>query len=292
MTSNPTQSAGVWAWWPLRLVVFFVVLVAIDLACQWAPSTIATHAPNIPKIAIVLTARAVLVFSMVAAYRLLVRGMEGRTADELGTFGVLRFSLGGLFIGVMLFCAVYATLWFLGVASFRGLGTVNNLALSFSVALAATVGEEIVFRGVVYRLFEEGFGTTVAVLLSGALFGLLHAGNTGATVESSIAIALEAGVLLAAAYALTRSLWLPIGLHVGWNFTEGGIFGEAVSGHASSGLLNVHLFGPDALTGGQFGPEASLPAVGICLVTALVMLILAEQRGLWQPLRFRLRTPG
>ena len=283
---------GVWAWWPLRLVVFFVVLAALDIGCQTARSLVAKHAPDILKSAIVVAGSLVLVIVMTAGYRLLVRWMEQRSADELSGARALPLALGGLAIGVLLFCMVYVTLWVLGVASFQGFNASAKLAVAAALAAGAAIGEEIVFRGVVYRLFEEGFGTGIAVLLSGALFGLLHAGNNGATLESSIAIALEAGVLLASAYALTRSLWLPIGMHFGWNFTEGGIFGTAVSGGgAGGGLLNVRLVGPDALTGGQFGPEASLPAVGVCLTAAIVMLILAEQGGQWQPLRLRLRAP-
>lgn len=284
---------GVWAWWPLRLVVFFVILAALDIACQIAPSLIAKHTPGIPRAAILATGSLVLIVVMTAGYRLLVRWMEQRSAKELSGARAVPLALGGIAIGVLLFCMVTATLWILSVASFHGFDTSSRLAVSFALAAGAAISEEIVFRGVVYRLFEEGFGTGIAVLLSGALFGLLHAGNNGATLESSIAIALEAGVLLASAYALTRSLWLPIGMHFGWNFTEGGIFGTAVSGGGSGGgLFNVRLVGPDALTGGPFGPEASLPAVGVCLTTAIVMLILAEQRGLWQPVRFRLRAPG
>lgn len=284
---------GVWAWWPLRFVVFFVILAALDIACQIAPSLIAKHTPGIPRAAILIAGSLVLIVVMATGYRVLVRWMEHRSARELGGARALPLAFGGVVIGVLLFCAVIATLRILGVASFHGFDTSGRLAISFALAASAAIGEEIVFRGVVYRLFEEGFGTGIAVLLSGALFGLLHAGNPGATVESTLAIALEAGVLLASAYALTRSLWLPIGLHFGWNFTEGGIFGTAVSGGGTGGgLFNVRLVGPDALTGGQFGPEASLPAVGVCLTTAIVMLILAEQRGLWRPVKFRLRAPS
>jgi hypothetical protein len=92
-------------------------------------------------------------------------------------------------------------------------------------------------------------------------------------VSSSLAIALEAGVLLDTAYAATTRLWLPIGLHVGWNFTEGSLFGMSVSGGAmSGGLLQGSLSGPRILTGGQFGPEASIVAVLVCLAAALYFI--------------------
>ncbi|HEY5338613.1 MAG TPA: CPBP family intramembrane glutamic endopeptidase, partial [Rhizomicrobium sp.] len=187
-------------------------------------------------------------------------------------------------------CAVYAVLAAYGTASFKGFGTTDGLTVALAISVYSAVGEEIIFRGAVYRLLEEGCGTLVAIVLSGVLFGALHAFNPGATAVSTLAIAFEAGILLAAAYALTRSLWLPIGLHFGWNFTEGGIFGAAVSGGHMKGLLNVPLSGPALLTGGAFGPEASIVAVGICLTAAGVMLILAARRGEWKTMRLRWRT--
>jgi hypothetical protein len=105
------------------------------------------------------------------------------------------------------------------------------------------------------------------------LFGLAHLANPAATVTSSVAIALEAGILLGATYAATQRLWLPIGLHVGWNFTEGSVFAMTISGHTiATGLLKGSLSGAPLLTGGAFGPEASLVAVLVCLAAALFFL--------------------
>jgi uncharacterized protein len=287
---DESNARGVWAWWPLRLVVFFFGLIFVYAGSQFAIFYLAKHPIGLPKDIISLVAGFVAFIVMIAAYRLAIRWTERRSAGELGAKGALSLFAGGALIGVLLFCTVYAVLWSYGVATFKGAGNTDGLALALTMSLLAGVGEELIFRGAVYRLFEEGFGTTIAVLISGALFGLLHAGNPGATAASSIAIALEAGVLLAAAYAVTRSLWLPIGLHFGWNFTEGGIFGAAVSGHPGKGLINVSLAGPDYLTGGKFGPESSVAAVGACLAVALVMLVLAARRGEWKPMRFRFRT--
>jgi hypothetical protein len=90
---------------------------------------------------------------------------------------------------------------------------------------------------------------------------------------------LEAGILLAAAYMLTRRLWLCMGLHFAWNFTQGGIFSAAVSGGASHGLLKATLVGPDWLTGGAFGPEASAVAVVVCTTAGLLLLVAADRKG-------------
>jgi hypothetical protein len=129
------------------------------------------------------------------------------------------------------------------------------------------------------------FGTVVALMVSAGFFGLIHMGNHGATVMSGVAIALEAGLLLAVSYAVVRNLWLPIGLHFGWNFAESGIFGSVVSGNAFKGLFSTTLTGPDLLTGGKFGPEASVVAVAVCATAALVILVIAIRRGEWKGLR-------
>jgi membrane protease YdiL (CAAX protease family) len=134
-------------------------------------------------------------------------------------------------------------------------------------------------RGVLFRIVEGSFGSWIALAFSAVLFGALHAFNPGATLTSSIAIALEAGVLLAAVFMVTRRLWMVMGLHTGWNFTEGGIFGASVSGGNAHGMLASRFHGPDALTGGAFGPEASIVAVLICLGAGAAFLWLAWRRG-------------
>lgn len=280
----------VWAWWPLRFIVMFVTIVVLYGGCLFLAvpraKLLTGSSKDLAFVGLGLLAAVITVI----AYRLLVRWSERRPATELSFSRALPLALGGAAVGFVLFVAAFASIWVMGAAAVKGFGTTGGLAAVFGLSFAAAFGEEIVFWGVVFRLFEEGFGTTVAILLSGALFGALHAANPGATLTSSAAIALEAGILLAAAYALTRSLWLPIGLHFAWNFTEGGIFGAAVSGGAIKGLINAPLKGPDYLTGGAFGPEASIPAVVVCLIAATVLLVLAAQRGEWKPMRFRFRT--
>jgi hypothetical protein len=116
-------------------------------------------------------------------------------------------------------------------------------------------------------------GTWGAVLVTGAFFGAAHAANPGATLFSSVAIALEAGVLLAAAYAATGRLWMPAAMHFGWNFTEGTLFGMSVSGGPEiPALSHRSLNGSTILTGGAFGPEASVVAVLLCLLTGILLL--------------------
>jgi membrane protease YdiL (CAAX protease family) len=291
-TDEPAAPAalGIWRFWPLRFVLFFVVLIAAYAGCQLLPVLIGPSVAFLPAVIPAIVFALLSVAILVTVYRLLVQWTEKRAAAELSAHRAFALFGDGALIGVTLFCAVVAVIGLFGGAAIGGFVGYDGLIGAAAASLVAAVGEEIAFRGGVYRLLEEGFGTLIAILISGAMFGLLHAGNHGATTASTLAIALEAGILLAAAYALTRSLWLPIGLHFGWNFTEGGIFGAAVSGGKSHGLIATTFAGPDWLTGGAFGPEASVPAVVLCVITAAILLMLAIRNGEWKPMRFHLAT--
>jgi hypothetical protein len=139
--------------------------------------------------------------------------------------------------------------------------------------------EELIIRGIVFRFLEEFAGSWVALALSALLFGFLHAGNDNATLFSSIAIAIEAGILLGAAYMLTRNLWLAIGVHAGWNVVQGYVWSVPVSGHQVDGLVASVRTGNELLTGGMFGLEASVIALVIATTAGLWMLREAAKRG-------------
>jgi uncharacterized protein len=145
--------------------------------------------------------------------------------------------------------------------------------------ILAGVLEEVVMRGVVFRILEQWLGSWIALGISAAIFGLLHLLNPGATLLNAGAISIEAGVLLAAAYMLTRRLWLCIGLHIAWNFTQGGVFSVAVSGGSGKGLLQAKMAGPDWLTGGSFGVEASVVALVVCVAAGIALLRMAAKKG-------------
>ncbi|HEX8810831.1 MAG TPA: CPBP family intramembrane glutamic endopeptidase [Terracidiphilus sp.] len=205
-----------------------------------------------------------------------VRELEpGRARAELAA---------GLATGVALFSAVMAVLWAMGTYHPKGWGSVQGVANGLALAVTAGILEELLFRGILFRLSSRILGTWGALLFTSALFGLAHLANRGATLGSSLAIMLEAGILLGAAYAATDHLWLPVGMHIGWNFTEGSVFGMSVSGNAAdSGWLRGSLTGPRMLTGGLFGPEASIVAVFVCLFVAAYLLYRAVKLGRIEP---------
>ena len=210
---------------------------------------------------------------LVVLYLAGVRYIERRRPSELLDKRWLKEFLSGIALGLSLFTAVMLALWIAGTYHPASWGSPALLARGFLLALVAAVVEEIIFRGFLFRLSAKLFGTWGALVLTSVLFGAAHASNPGATVGSSVAIALEAGILLGAAYAMTQRLWLPIGLHLGWNFAEGSIFGMSVSGTAKqASLITGSLHGRNLLTGGAFGPEASILAVIICLAASIYLI--------------------
>ncbi|BCJ37406.1 hypothetical protein Athai_49090 [Actinocatenispora thailandica] len=94
--------------------------------------------------------------------------------------------------------------------------------------------------------------------------------------------------MLTAAYVATRKLWVPIGLHFGWNYAEAAIFSTEVSGNGGNqGLLDATMHGPALITGGEFGPEGSLYSILCCVGTAVVFLLVAWRRGKLVPRKAR-----
>jgi membrane protease YdiL (CAAX protease family) len=227
------------------------------------------------------------------AYRWVVRRTEHRAVVELARTGAAAAVGRGVLLGIGLFAAVIANIAVLGGYHVRGWGSVTGALAALGFMAAAAVTEELLFRGVLFRIVEERTGTWGALALTGLLFGLVHLFNPDASLWGAIAIAVEAGGMLAAAYAATRSLWLPIGLHFGWNFAEGGIFGTVVSGNGSShGLLDGAMSGPTLLGGGAFGPEASLYSVLAGVGVTVVFRVLARRRGHLGPRRRRATPAG
>jgi hypothetical protein len=108
----------------------------------------------------------------------------------------------------------------------------------------------------------------------------VHLANPAGTITGAIYISIEAGILLAAAFMLTRRLWLSIGFHMAWNYTQSAIFSGIVSGSISEpGLIRSNIRGPEVLTGGSFGLESSVLAFAFCTMTGLVLLFMAVKRG-------------
>lgn len=225
------------------------------------------------------------------AYKLIIAHLGEVHRDELRLRGSIRETGIGAAVGAGLFTVIVALAAILDVYNIIGGGSFRQLP---NILLAAVIVpafmEEMLFRGILFRWLEEFAGSWVALLTTSALFGIAHIYNPNATWFSSFAIAVEAGVLLGGAYMLTRSLWMPIGLHAAWNFTQGFVFDVPVSGVDSQGIVEARLSGPELLSGGLFGLEASLLALLVATVAGIYLVWRAIGEGqLIQPWWIRRR---
>jgi membrane protease YdiL (CAAX protease family) len=206
--------------------------------------------------------------------------VERRPAVEIGRRGALLEWSSGLVIGFLLLAATVGVLVAMG--SYRVSPGVGVAALRNGIVFSAThtLFEELLVRVLLFKITEESFGSWPALVIQAAIFGAMHLGNPHATLVAAIAIAVEAGVLLAGAYALTRRVWLAWGIHFGWNVAQSNFFGVVSSGHrAPSAWLRSAPVGAGAWTGGAFGVEASPIAVGLCLCAAVPLLVVASRTG-------------
>lgn len=216
----------------------------------------------------------------IAVYVAYARLIEGRSPDELALSGAARDWGAGLLVGAGLYTASVLILMALGIYRIEGFNPWTFLIPAIALALHSGVFEELVFRGVLFRSVEDMFGSWISLVVSSAVFGLMHLINPTATLMGAIFISIEAGLLLAAAYMLTRRLWLSIGFHMAWNYTQSAVFSGIVSGGVSDpGLIRPSIRGPDLLTGGNFGLESSVIAFALCTATGIVLLVMAVRRG-------------
>ncbi len=250
------KSMPVWKW-VLLLIASFVLALLMYAGAQMAGDISAIDWVNW-IIAIAVSA------AMIALYAVFVKWFEKHPARDIPRSKLVGDTAKGLAVGAVFMAAVVLVMMAFGLYRITGAGTDRPLAIisAFFLFLYVGVGEEILFRGVLFRWIDEKWGFVAALTVSALLFGAMHYGQPGATWWSSLAIAIEAGLLLGAAYKYSGTLWLPIGIHWAWNFVQGNVFGFQVSGgNAGKSLLQATVNGPDCLTGGAFGAEASIITV-------------------------------
>jgi membrane protease YdiL (CAAX protease family) len=267
-----------------RIVFFAVTMAVLSLAAHAVVAALGWTARTAGPLRFALAALAMELLPALLAYAVLVKGVERRPVGELAARDAPAFGAGGFAAGLALFSAVVGVLWLAG--SYHVLGTnphADWLPQVLVAGIGAGIAEEIITRGVLFRIAEEGLGSGWALAISALFFGGAHIFNPGATAWSSAAIAIEAGVLLALLYLVTRSLWTCIGLHAGWNIAQGTVYGIPVSGTHADGWLVSARSGPDWLSGGAFGAEASVVALALCSLCSLALLVVALRRHAFVP---------
>jgi membrane protease YdiL (CAAX protease family) len=167
----------------------------------------------------------------------------------------------------------------IGVYRPLGFGSGTGILVGFAAGLGAGVAEELLFRGVILRLFDAKLGAARAIVITSLIFGAVHFGNDLAIAEV-LGVFVAAGLLLNGVWYLTKRVWICIGAHFAWNFFLGGIFGMPVSGIPMTygGLIRCEMIGSDLMTGGVSGPEASLPFVITVAIIGVAVLFAALKR--------------
>ena len=193
-------------------------------------------------------------------YRWLVKSYEERKIEELPMQKSLKDIGVGFLWGMLMMAAVIGIFALCGW--YKIIGCSFNVAFVYRYLMAyfvVAVGEEIVFRGIMFRLLDSQFNVWVALIISAIVFGAAHIINPNATVVSTVGISLATGVLFGLLFKYYRTLWVPIGIHWSWNFVQGTVTGCPVSGGAPDySILQSVTSGPELFTGGLFGPEASI----------------------------------
>jgi membrane protease YdiL (CAAX protease family) len=265
-----------------RLAIQTLLLVLFSL-CAGIPVGILITIPGVELSDALFLAlnQVVEIFAVTLSVFLARRFLDKRSFSSLG-LQLDRWTavdiLAGIVITFFMMGFIYLIEWGVGWLTFDGFAWETDPVLT---VLGGTVGmfivfifvgwnEELLSRGYHLQTLASGLNLFWGVVISSAIFGLLHLGNPNATWVSAAGI-FFAGLFLAYGYLTTRQLWLPIGLHIGWNFFEGVVFGFPVSGLDIYRLLRITVEGPELWTGGAFGPEAGLVVLpGLLLGAALV----------------------
>lgn len=191
----------------------------------------------------------------------------------------------GIVIAFVVMSVVYLIEYSLGWLTFKSFAwrtespseVFSQTLRDFVVYAHAGFKEELIFRGYVLQTLISGLNLFWGVVISSLYFGIDHLSNPNNTWMSAAGIFIIA-LFFVYGYIRTGQLWLPIGLHFGWNFFENGLFGFPVSGFDRPGLFHINISGPELWTGGAFGPEAGLLMIPVCLIGALMVNIFTKGR--------------
>lgn len=216
------------------------------------------------------------------------RWLDKRSFESLGlelNRQTLSDVLAGIGITFLQMGFIYLAMLGLGWLTFEAFAweidpinvVITSVLIAFVVFIFVGWNEELLSRGYHLQTLASGLNLFWGVVIASAVFGLLHLGNPNATWVSAAGI-FFAGVYLAYGYLRTRQLWLSIGLHIGWNFFEGVVFGFPVSGLDVYALTRIQIHGPELWTGGPFGPEAGLIVLPALLLGAGLTYLYTRNR--------------
>jgi len=216
----------------------------------------------------------------IISYSVLYKIYEKRKITEFSTKNIGKNLIIGVILGAVLQSLTILVIYLKSGYTVISTNPIVFIIPALAMAFTSAIFEETLFRGIIFRIIEEKLGSYIALFISALIFGTLHLFNPNSSLIVGLGLAIQAGLLLAAAYIYSRNLWLPIAIHFAWNFTQGGIFGANVSGNGiSKSLITSKIEGAEWFTGGAFGPEGSIQATLFCLIATIILLILSHKKG-------------
>ena len=216
----------------------------------------------------------------IISYTYLFKLYEKREITEFSKEDIIKNLSIGIVLGVILQSLTILVIYLKGGYSVISINPILFIIPPLTMGITSAIIEEVLIRGIIFRIPEEKLGSYISLLISALIFGALHMGNPNSSFSAGIGIAIQAGLLLGAAYIYSRNLWFPIAMHFAWNFTQSAIFGANVSGGSiSKTLITSKIAGAEWFTGGQFGPEGSIQATAFCLIATIILLVLSHKQG-------------
>ena len=255
------------------LVCFIAFILAQQLAGKILDLTVADK--NIRNLMKGIISSA----AVIAAYIYFFRKYEKRAVTEFSSKGIAKYVVLGIVIGVLLQSLTILVILINGGFEIVSVNSISNVIIPFTVAFSVAIFEEILIRGIIFRIVEEKLGSYISLIITAIIFGALHLANPNSTLLSSFCVGIEAGFLMGVAYMYARNLWFPIAIHFAWNFMQSGIFGTITSGsEKTSSWLTTNITGSPLFTGGGFGPDATIQAIIFCSLASMHLLILSGNK--------------
>jgi len=267
-------------YFPLTKIIVGIIVVSSLYGLSQTGINLVLEGSSLSQVMINLTAGIISSVIAIIAYAFLYSYYESREITEFSARGLGKNLFFGILIGVILQSLTILFIYLMGGYEVVSINKFIYVIPALTMAFTSSVFEEILLRGIIFRIMEEKMGSYIALVISALIFGGLHFANPNGSLVASIGLAIQAGLLLGVSYMYTRSLWLPIGLHFGWNFMQSGIYGATVSGyHLDQSWLTSKISGASWFTGGAFGPEGSIQATVFCMIAAALFLYFCRRNN-------------
>ncbi|WP_268846172.1 CPBP family intramembrane glutamic endopeptidase [Flavobacterium aestivum] len=217
--------------------------------------------------------------TVICTYIYFFKKYEKREVKEFSSKGIAKYIIVGTLIGAILQSLTILVIFFKGGFEIVSSNPISNIIIPLTIAFTIAIFEEILIRGIIFRIVEEKLGSYISLLITAIIFGALHLANPNSTLLSGLCVGIEAGLLMGSAYICARNLWFPIAIHFAWNFMQSGIFGAVTSGNEkTNSLLTTKITGNQLITGGEFGPEATIQAIIFCVFASIILMKLSKNK--------------